>query len=138
MVFVRIYKYRNDGSNWGDLAGTLSKMISVPANGTADVTLEFKDVEDGASYFTSVKYVSVGEETWAEARTETEFLIDQTPLKGDANGDGIVNATDIVEVLNAIMGHPSVLFDENNADSNSDGAVNAADIVQIANKIMNQ
>lgn len=138
MVFVRIYKYRNDGSNYGDLAGAFSKMVSVPANGTADVTVEFKDVEHGAGYFTIVKYVSAGDETLAETRIEEEFLIDLTPLKGDANGDGIVNAADIVEILNAIMGCPSKLFNENNADSNSDGVVNATDIVHIVNNMMNQ
>ena len=55
---------------------------------------------------------------------------------GDANGDGVVNAADIVEVVNYIMGSPSAVFDESAADMNGDGVINAADIVFIVNCIM--
>ena len=55
---------------------------------------------------------------------------------GDANGDGTVNAADIVEVVNYIMGSPSAGFNEKAADVNGDGVVNAADIVSIVNTIM--
>ena len=55
---------------------------------------------------------------------------------GDANGDGTVNAADIVEVVNYIMGSPSAGFNEKAADVNGDGVVNAADIVSIVNIIM--
>jgi hypothetical protein len=57
---------------------------------------------------------------------------------GDANGDNIVNAADIVEVVNYIMGSPSGKFNEKSADANGDGVVNAADIVTIVNIIMGQ
>ena len=55
---------------------------------------------------------------------------------GDANGDGTVNAADIVEVVSYIMGTPSGGFNETAADANGDGTVNAADIVAIVNIIM--
>lgn len=58
------------------------------------------------------------------------------PLSGDANGDEIVNAADIVEVVNYIMGQPSGAFDISAADLNGDGVVNAADIVAMVNIIM--
>ena len=56
--------------------------------------------------------------------------------KGDANGDGTVNAADIVEVVNYIMGSPSEKFKEDGADASGDGTINAADIVTIVNIIM--
>ena len=56
--------------------------------------------------------------------------------KGDANGDDTVNAADIVEVVNYIMGHPSSKYKEDTADANGDGVVNAADIVAIVYIIM--
>lgn len=59
-----------------------------------------------------------------------------TIIKGDANGDGTVNAADIVEVVNYIMGNPSGKFNQEAADANGDGTVNAADIVTIVNIIM--
>ena len=55
------------------------------------------------------------------------------PLKGDANGDGTVNAADIVEVVNYIKGIPSDKFKIEEADANDDGTVNVADIVSIVN-----
>ena len=61
---------------------------------------------------------------------------EQTIIQGDANGDGTVNAADIVEVVNFIMGHSSGKFKEDAADANGDGVVNAADIVAIVNIIM--
>lgn len=55
---------------------------------------------------------------------------------GDANGDGEIDAADIVEVVNDIMGRPSNLI-KKGADANGDGIVNAADIVTIVNIITN-
>ena len=56
--------------------------------------------------------------------------------KGDANGDCHLNAADIVEIVNYIMGRPSADFNISDADVNNDGVVNAADIVAIVNIIM--
>ena len=61
---------------------------------------------------------------------------DITAIKGDANDDGILNAADIVEVVNYIMGTPSDNFIFEMADANNDGTVNAADIVTIVIAIM--
>ena len=55
---------------------------------------------------------------------------------GDTNGDNIVNVTDIVEVVNCIMGNPSAGFVFAAADLNGDGEVNVTDIVMMVNIIM--
>ena len=57
-------------------------------------------------------------------------------IAGDANGDGAVDAADIVEVVNYIMNKTSTKFVEAAADANNDGTVDAADIVAIVNIIM--
>jgi putative transposon-encoded protein len=54
---------------------------------------------------------------------------------GDANGDGSIDAEDIVAIINYIMGKEQGQFFEQFADANNDGAINAADIVTIVNKI---
>ena len=56
-------------------------------------------------------------------------------VPGDANFDGMVDATDIVEVVNYIMGVQSDRFNEKTADVNNDGTVNTADIEKIVNII---
>ncbi len=64
--------------------------------------------------------------------------VDETTdvLPGDANGDGNVNVTDIVEIVNAILGHPSAKFDLIAADVNGDEVVNVTDIVSVVNIIL--
>ena len=54
---------------------------------------------------------------------------------GDANVDGVVNAADLVEALNAKKGTPSTRFIQYNADQTGNG-VDANDIKAIVEKIM--
>ena len=56
--------------------------------------------------------------------------------EGDVTGDGTVSATDIVELINYIIGNLSNTIDEKAADVNGDGVVNIADIVQVIYFIM--
>ena len=57
-------------------------------------------------------------------------------LQGDANGDGYVNVSDIVEVVNYILGKASGTFDEAVVDMNGDGIVNVTDVVMMVSIIM--
>ena len=57
-------------------------------------------------------------------------------ILGDANGDGEVNVTDIVEIVNAIMNRPSERFVRAAADMNGDGEIDVADIVKVVSIIM--
>jgi len=54
-------------------------------------------------------------------------------LPGDANGDGLINALDLVATANEILGISSAA---GNPDCNQDGQVNSLDLVCIANKIL--
>ena len=57
----------------------------------------------------------------------------QKTLKGDVNGDGVVDNADIEEVTKIITGDS----DNPNGDVNGDGRVNVADIVNIVDIIEN-
>lgn len=50
---------------------------------------------------------------------------------GDSNNDGTVNKSDVVEIVNAVIGNPSSKFLRANADVNGDGRVDVVDIVQL-------
>jgi len=63
---------------------------------------------------------------------------DASGKKGDANGDGKVDATDIVEMVNAKAGHPSKLFIMRNADMDSSGAIISKDIDEVVNIIVSK
>jgi hypothetical protein len=58
---------------------------------------------------------------------------DEPALRGDVNGDGVVNGTDIQAVINFIVAGE---YDEK-ADVNRDGVVNGTDIQEIINIIVN-
>ena len=64
-------------------------------------------------------------------------LIIETCL-GDANGDGIVNAADIVAVICDIKGHTPVGFVKKAADVNKDNNIDKSDVEAIANIIMKE
>ena len=59
-------------------------------------------------------------------------------LKGDVNGDGVVNVIDIVETVNAIKGHPSAKYNPSNADMNYDGVVDYKDTEAISKDILKE
>ena len=66
---------------------------------------------------------------------EEETPAEKEARKGNVNGDETIDAADVAEVVNAIMGLHSGVYDKEAADVNGDGVVNAADIVMIVNKI---
>ena len=77
--------------------------------------------------------------------SEGKYLVDDVTsqyqtdiLPGDANGDGEVDANDIVDVMNYMMGNPTPtgIFNVEAADMNKDGVINFADIIQIVNKVL--
>ena len=59
-------------------------------------------------------------------------------IPGDANGDGEVNVTDIVEIVNYIMQTPTAQFVEQASDLNNDGEINVTDIVLVVSIIMEE
>ena len=59
-------------------------------------------------------------------------------LSGDANGDGVVNIADIVEIVNFINNKPSEKFDQLAANVTGDDKVNEDDIAAILDVIMNK
>ena len=59
-------------------------------------------------------------------------------VKGDVNGDGKVDITDAVQLINKILGNPVSPFYFFNADINDDGTININDAVLIVNIILNK
>ena len=68
---------------------------------------------------------------WSEVQEEPSGR-----LRGDANGDGKVNSTDVVTVANYVLQMNPQPFVFENADVNEDGKVNITDLVGIANIIL--
>lgn len=72
-------------------------------------------------------------------RFSDTFVIHETApqgLKGDANGDGIVNVNDIATIATYILEGKADPFVFDNADANSDGQINVNDISATATIIL--
>ena len=72
-----------------------------------------------------------GNDVWKDFGTIV--AIPDGGLRGDVNGDGVVNGTDIQAIINAIVEGE---YDEK-ADVNEDGTVNGTDIQEVINIIVN-
>lgn len=57
---------------------------------------------------------------------------------GDVNGDGLVNITDAIGLVNYILGKAAFEVDELAADANEDGILNITDAIAIVNLILTQ
>ena len=68
---------------------------------------------------------------YAEAAARLAALIGDSTIKGDANGDGSVNITDVAYVIDYINGTIDPGFDEAAADVNGDGEINITDVALI-------
>ena len=110
------------------LDGEAIAMIEISGNEFEEVTTEL--TEELTGIINNVYFVctngSVKVDNW-------RFSAEATGLKGDVNGDGVVNGTDIQAVINFIVAGE---FDEK-ADVNKDGLVNGTDIQEIINIIVN-
>ena len=66
------------------------------------------------------------------------FITPEYPHLGDANGDGVVNVTDIATIVSYIMGNNPEKFVFPMADTYTDGIINVTDIVVIIDAIMGE
>lgn len=66
------------------------------------------------------------------------FTYKQHMFVGDVNDDGSINVTDVIGIVNYIIGNPLNNFNENAADINKDGTVNISDAVNLINIILSK
>ena len=57
-------------------------------------------------------------------------------IAGDANGDGVVDVSDVVAIVNKILEKPAVSFVFEAADVNGDGVIDVSDVVAVVNIIL--
>ena len=103
---------------------------------TTDNSYTFTNLDTSKRFLYRVR--TVGEEnTFSQWSAEKSFEFSTAgTIPGDANGDGLVNVSDIVITVNYIMGNPAPNFNKDAADLNGDGDINVTDIVKMVNIIM--
>lgn len=137
----------------------LMGLVSIDSLAQSDYELVI-EMRDGTKRFTQVTddypllgYMSLMDGFWLRVYTgETDYFevkcddISQLytqeatsiTLKGDVNGDHVVNISDIVDTINYIHGNPPADFNITAADLNADGDVNEKDITMIIDIILNK
>ncbi len=65
-----------------------------------------------------------------------KVYLSEALLKGDANGDGVVDVADVVAIVNYILEKPAENFYKAAADVNGDTVIDAADVVSVVNIIL--
>ena len=60
----------------------------------------------------------------------------QSTLKGDVNGDGEVNVTDVTMIVEHVLGQNNSSFIAANADVNGDGSITVTDVAEAVNIIL--
>lgn len=72
---------------------------------------------------------------WSDERSFEITAAAPSVIKGDANGDGVVDTKDIVTIVDRIIGK-SYSINETAADVNGDGVINVSDIIGVTNLIL--
>ena len=72
-----------------------------------------------------------------EQKFAPEVTIPIGSLRGDANGDGAVNISDVMLMVGNILGDHGVMYIFENADINGDGEVNISDGTGVVDMILN-
>lgn len=128
---VRYFCYFLGGKSIAKGTGSVMTIAFEPTDALVegDYQLQVTNIKLGTSDLAD-KYAG-------ESTLEGDFQVCDV-LRGDANGDGSIDVTDIVSIANAILGRPSSSFDAAAADVNGDSSVDVTDIVVVANIILNQ
>ena len=132
-IMLIIYKYIEGEESHNSFAST-SVNANIQPGETKEVVLAVPNLNFEDQYFFYLYYYSEGNMKKMEVNG-TGFLFTLTPLLGDADGSGVVDADDVKIMVNYIMGKNPPGFVFGNADMNNDGKVDAVDLVKLINAL---
>lgn len=132
-IITRIWKHKKDNSGW-IYEDAEAVDVSIELGAQFDYHFDFNNPKDDNYdlYSFEVYYLRDGELKPLFYGAEFKFTL----LKGDANGDGVVDVADVVAIVNKILEKPSENFNEEAADINGDGVIDVSDVVSVVNIIL--
>ena len=135
---IRTWLYQGEAF----VASNYSPKVIIEPGETKSVSVSYEGLETGTDYNISINY-SIQPVSW-KGKWLGSYAFTFNPSEGgttpgDANGDNKVDATDIVDIVNYMMGKATSTgtFNKVAADLNNDNVVNAADIVLLINMLVN-
>ena len=125
---IRLMSYSMSLKPYGGNSGALvTFMVTASEALTGPVTIELRNTR-----FTTLQ----GREVPFENTCCTVSVVEPV-MKGDVNGDGKVNVTDVSILINSLMSGNEAALNLQTADLNGDGTVNITDVSMLINQIMN-
>ena len=128
-IFLKLYK-RNPIGNYISFHQAY-KPVNISGYSTVTKDFDFDQLEPG-KYYAVFYYYSGNTQTMSTKTVVYELLGDG--MKGDVNGDGKVNVSDVTALVNMILGVSAM--DSSRADVNGDGKVNVSDVTALINIIL--
>lgn len=114
--------------------GTASYYV-FSGNGNYTIPFVYQTIVNGDP-FNPVNYKYIYDFSFSDSDFTNGPLV-PVLLPGDANGDGVVNALDVISTINYILGMgPGLPFIFENADVNGDGIINVLDITAMIGIIL--
>ena len=110
------------------------RTIPSGSSGTLDAIITSNSAE--GNVITSAQVQTARNKRWIPRKNVNGSWVEitTTNLKGDVNGDGKVNVTDVTTLVNMILG--VIPKNESRADINGDGKVNVSDVTALVNIIL--
>lgn len=145
-VKERGFEYWRNTSNARSVSAARSNVKVVKVEGDDPImTATFTGLSQNCDYLYRAYVKTESGTTYGEEMAfhtagtgEPEPEPEPTYITGDADGDGMVSVTDIVYIVNKILGNPASDFDADAADVNGDGGIDVSDIVATVNIILNK
>lgn len=131
IIFLVCFAQIMMGQNTLNIRTSDGEIYSVPFSAKPVVTFSVDDV---------VRVATQNSDKSFNSRDINLISFENAPMVvlGDVNGDGKVNITDAVGIVNYLLGNPSDRFIESAADVNNDGNITITDAVAVVNMILNQ
>ena len=126
-----VYAQMGSGASWELVAENVPATV---ADGGTETLVDVR-IYDGIEYGFLVLATDSAGNVERKGFEEADFQL-TTIMPGDANGDGTVDALDVVLVTSYYLGN-NVYLNLSAADVNADGEVNSLDVVAIQNIYLN-
>ena len=131
-VVLRLYRVTNGNS--GSNVQDVSIPVTIAAGGSKTVQFDCDNVVNGEKYFAWVYYFSAGQQERASGTNSYTIQFPTGGLtKGDINGDGNVDISDVNILINIMLGKAAASSYPGNANVNGTGGVDISDVNAVIN-----
>lgn len=130
-ILVNFYKQIGNTNNYSFLK---SMMKGINLSGNASTTQYFTCPNLEPARYMAVIYYYDQNNTVQAVKTTSYQVVGSTGLRGDVNGDGAVNVSDVTTLVNMILGTETM--NKTRADVDNDGSVNVSDVTALINLIL--